>query len=36
MTNSNALPLIQQADLKGKIVLVRVDHNVVIIVLTLL
>jgi phosphoglycerate kinase len=29
MTNSNALPLIQQADLKGKIVLVRVDHNVV-------
>jgi phosphoglycerate kinase len=29
MTKNNALPLIQQADLKGKIVLVRVDHNVV-------
>ena len=25
----NRLPLIQEADLKGKIVLVRVDHNVV-------
>ncbi len=29
MTNSFNFPLIQQADLKGKIVLVRVDHNVV-------
>ncbi len=29
MTNNSALPLIQQANLKGKIVLVRVDHNVV-------
>ncbi|NLL28677.1 MAG: phosphoglycerate kinase [Bacteroidales bacterium] len=27
--NSNKLPLLQQADLKDKIVLVRVDHNVV-------
>ncbi len=27
--NTNELPLIQNADLKGKIVLVRVDHNVV-------
>ena len=29
MTISINLPLIQDADLKGKIVLVRVDHNVV-------
>ncbi len=29
MTNTFNFPLIQQADLKGKIVLVRVDHNVV-------
>jgi 3-phosphoglycerate kinase len=28
LSNIN-LPLIQDADLKGKIVLVRVDHNVV-------
>jgi phosphoglycerate kinase len=28
MTN-NRLPLIQEADLKDKVVLVRVDHNVV-------
>lgn len=29
MQNFNNLPLLQQADLKGKVVLVRVDHNVV-------
>jgi phosphoglycerate kinase len=29
MTNTFNFPLMQQADLKGKIVLVRVDHNVV-------
>ncbi len=29
MININSLKLIQEADLKGKIVLVRVDHNVV-------
>ncbi len=29
MTMNLALPLIQNADLKGKVVLVRVDHNVV-------
>jgi len=29
MNNFNNLPLLQQADLKGKVVLVRVDHNVV-------
>ena len=28
-TLDSRLPLIQQADLEGKIVLVRVDHNVV-------
>jgi len=29
MNDFNNLPLLQQADLKGKVVLVRVDHNVV-------
>lgn len=29
MDSLNSLPLLQQADLKGKVVLVRVDHNVV-------
>jgi phosphoglycerate kinase len=29
MTIQENIPLIQDADLKGKIVLVRVDHNVV-------
>ncbi|MGD9491923.1 MAG: phosphoglycerate kinase [Bacteroidales bacterium] len=29
MNSFNNLPLLQQADLKGKVVLVRVDHNVV-------
>ena len=29
MNKNNSLPLLQDADLKGKVVLVRVDHNVV-------